>query len=47
VLNTILALLAVVAVMLVHGLVKLILLPFRILRGLFRHAAKPSRLTAR
>lgn len=46
-LNTLLALLAVLAVMLAHGIAKLILLPFRILRGLFRHAAKPSRVTAR
>ncbi|MGH1572070.1 hypothetical protein ACRAWG_16995 [Methylobacterium sp. P31] len=45
-LNTILALLAVVAVMAVHGLLKLLLTPFRVLRGLFRHSPKPARVTA-
>jgi hypothetical protein len=41
-----LALLAVVIVVTVHGLFKL-LLPFRLLRGLFRHKARPPPLTAR
>lgn len=47
VLNTLLALLAVVVVMAAHGLAKLVLLPFRALRGLFRHSAKPAPITAR
>ena len=45
-LNTILALLAVVAVMAVHGLLRLLLMPFRILRGLFRHSSRNARVTA-
>ena len=47
VLNTLLALLAVVVVMAAHGVAKMVLLPFRALRGLFRHSAKPARLTVR
>ncbi|MDN3571577.1 hypothetical protein [Methylobacterium longum] len=43
--NTLLALLAVLTVMAVHAICKLLLLPFRILRGLFRHGAKPARVT--
>ncbi|WP_187278601.1 MULTISPECIES: hypothetical protein [unclassified Methylobacterium] len=46
-LNTLLALLAVVVVMAAHGVAKMVLLPFRALRGLFRHSAKPARLTVR
>lgn len=46
VLNTLLALLAVV-VMAAHGLAKLVLLPFRALRRLFRNSAKPAPITAR
>jgi hypothetical protein len=46
VLNTLLAVLAVVVVMLAHGVAKLVLLPFRALRGLFRHKAAPIRVTA-
>ncbi|MCJ2124769.1 hypothetical protein [Methylobacterium sp. J-077] len=45
--NTLLALLAVATVMVAHGLAKLVLLPFRLLRGLFRHSAKPAQVTAR
>lgn len=45
-LNTLLAVLAVVVVMLAHGVAKLVLLPFRALRGLFRHKAAPIRVTA-
>jgi hypothetical protein len=45
-LNTLLAVLAVVAVMAVHAVLKLLLLPFRALRGLFRHTPKPARVTA-
>ncbi|MCJ2117278.1 hypothetical protein MKK65_12020 [Methylobacterium sp. J-001] len=45
--NTLLALLAVVVVMAAHGVAKLVLLPFRALRGLFRHSAKPAQVTAR
>lgn len=41
-LNAILALLAVVAVMTAYGVTRLILLPFRILRGLFRHRRKSA-----
>ena len=44
--NTLLALLAVATVMVAHGLVKLLLLPFRALRGLFRNSPKPTRVTA-
>jgi hypothetical protein len=44
--NTLLALLAVATVMVTHGLVKLVLLPFRVLRGLFRHSPKPARVKA-
>ncbi|WP_187278923.1 hypothetical protein [Methylobacterium sp. WL2] len=44
-LNTLLALLAVVVVMAAHAVAKLVLLPFRVLRGLFRHKASLVRLT--
>lgn len=44
--NTLLALLAVVAVMLVHGVAKLVLLPFRAVRALFRHSPRPATVTA-
>ncbi|GLS70382.1 hypothetical protein GCM10007890_23950 [Methylobacterium tardum] len=47
VLNTILALLTVLAVMAAHAVYKLLRLPFRFLRGLFRHSPKPAPLTAR
>lgn len=46
-LNTLLALLAVVVVMAVHGLLKLLLMPFRALRGLFRYRAKRAEMTVR
>ncbi|MBE7157766.1 MAG: hypothetical protein INR62_04920 [Rhodospirillales bacterium] len=46
-LNTLLALLAVVVVMAVHGVVRLLSLPFRAVRGLFRHSTRPAQLTAR
>lgn len=46
-LNTILALLAVLAVMAAHAAYKLVRLPFRLLRDLFRHSPKPTPLTAR
>jgi hypothetical protein len=45
--NTLLALLAVVVVMAAHGVAKLVLLPFRLLRGLFRHSAKPAQIAVR
>ncbi|MCJ2124792.1 hypothetical protein [Methylobacterium sp. J-077] len=45
--NTLLALLAIVVVMAAHGVAKVVLLPFRALRGLFQHNAKPARVTAR
>lgn len=45
--NTLLAVLAVVVVMVVHAVCKLLLMPFRILRGLFRHRPKRAELTAR
>ena len=45
--NTILALLAVLAVIIGHAACKLLLLPFRPLRGLFRYRAPPTRLTGR
>ncbi|WP_187278623.1 hypothetical protein [Methylobacterium sp. WL64] len=45
--NTLLALLAVVVVMVAHAVLKLLLLPFRALRGLFRHSAKPAQITVR
>ena len=44
-LNTLLALLAVIAVMTVHAAYKLLRLPFRLVRGLFRHKALPAPLT--
>ncbi|MGU3664931.1 hypothetical protein ACLBX9_12160 [Methylobacterium sp. A49B] len=44
-LNTLLALLAVVVVMAAHGIAKLVLLPFRTLRGLFRHNPMPNQVT--
>ena len=47
VLNTLLALLAVAVVMAAHGLAKLVLLPFRTLRGLFRHKGLQAQLIAR
>jgi hypothetical protein len=40
--NTLLALLAVIAVMTAHAVYRLLRLPFRLLRGLFRHSAKPA-----
>lgn len=46
-LNTILALLAVLTVMAAHALYRLVRLPFRLLRGLFRHKAPRTQLTAR
>ena len=46
-LNTILALLAVLAVMAAHAVYRLLRLPFRLLRGLFRHDGKSAQLTAR
>ncbi|MGU3282220.1 hypothetical protein [Methylobacterium mesophilicum] len=45
--NTLLALLAVIAVMTAHAVYRLLRLPFRLLRGLFRHSAEPARVTAR
>ncbi|WP_244020865.1 hypothetical protein [Methylobacterium sp. J-048] len=44
-LNTLLALLAVVIVMAAHVVATLVLLPFRALRGLFRHSSKRARVT--
>ena len=46
-LNTILALLAVLAVMVAHAVYKLVRLPFRLVDGLFRHKARPAPLAAR
>ena len=46
-LNTLLALLAVVVVMAIHGVVRLVFLPFRAVRALFRHGPAQSQLTAR
>lgn len=46
-LNTLLALLAVLAVMAAHAVYRLLRLPFRLLRGLFRHKAAPAPLTIR
>jgi hypothetical protein len=46
-LNTLLALVAVLAVMIAHAVYKLVRLPFRLLRGLFRHKAPTARLTTR
>ena len=45
-LNTLLALLAVLAVMTAHAVYKLVRLPFRLVRGLFRHSRKPAHVTA-
>jgi hypothetical protein len=45
VLNTLLALLAVVVVMAAHAVYRLVRLPFRLLRGLFRHKARLTRIT--
>ena len=45
--NTILALLAVITVMMAHAVYRLVRLPFRLQRGLFRHKATPARLTTR
>jgi hypothetical protein len=47
VLNTLLALLAVIAVMTTHAVYRVLRLPFRLLRGLFRYSAKPAQVTAR
>ena len=41
--NTILALVAVLAVMTAHAVYKLVRLPFRLVRGLFRHKARNRR----
>ena len=46
-LNILLALLAVAVVMAAHGIAKLVLLPFRTLRGLFRHKGLQAQLIAR
>jgi hypothetical protein len=46
-LNTILAVVAVLAVMATHAVYRLLRLPFRLVRGLFRPTAKPAPLTAR
>jgi hypothetical protein len=46
-LNTLLAVLAVLAVMTAHAVYKLVRLPFRLIRGLFRHKARPAPLTVR
>lgn len=46
-LNTILAVVAVLAVMAAHAVYKLLRLPFRLLRGLFRYRSKSTPLTAR
>ncbi|MCJ2061328.1 hypothetical protein MKK63_01170 [Methylobacterium sp. J-088] len=46
-LNTLLALLAVLVVMAAHAAYQLVSLPFRLLRGLFRHKARSAPLTAR
>lgn len=46
-LNTLLALLTVLAVMAAHAVYKLLRLPFRLARGLFRHKARPAPLTVR
>lgn len=45
--DTFLALVIVAAVLAVHGLIKLLILPFRILRDLFRYCAALTRLTSR
>ena len=46
-LNTLLALLAVVVVMAIHAVVRLLSLPFRAALALFRHSPAQSQLTAR
>lgn len=46
-LNTLLALVAVLAVMTAHAVYKLVRLPFRLLRGLFRHERKRAQLPVR
>ena len=46
-LNTLLALLAVLAVMAAHAVYKLVRLPFRLVRGLFRHNGPQAQLTTR
>jgi hypothetical protein len=46
-LNTILAVVAVLSVMAAHAVYKLLRLPFRLVLGLFRHSRKPAPLTAR
>ena len=45
--NTLLALLAVITVMAAHAVYRLVRLPFRLVRGLFRHKVPPASLTAR
>ncbi|WP_267428197.1 hypothetical protein [Methylobacterium sp. GC_Met_2] len=45
--NTLLALLAVIAVMAAHAAYKLVRLPFRLVRGLFRHKGPRAQLIAR
>ena len=45
--DTLLALLAVATVMVAHAVLKLLMLPFRALLGLFRHSAKPAPITVR
>lgn len=46
-LNTILALLAVLVVMAAHATYKLVRLPFRLLHGLFRHKSSSAQVAAR
>jgi hypothetical protein len=46
-LNTLLAVLAVLVVMTAHAAFKLVRLPFRLMRALFRHKARPAALTVR
>ncbi|MCJ2067669.1 hypothetical protein MKK75_02425 [Methylobacterium sp. J-030] len=45
--NTLLALLAVLVVMAAHAAYRLVSLPFRLLRSLFRHKVRPAPLTVR
>lgn len=45
--NTLLALLAVITVMAAHAAYRLVRLPFRLVRGLFRQKATPAQVTAR
>ncbi|WP_267427601.1 hypothetical protein [Methylobacterium sp. GC_Met_2] len=44
--NTLLALLALIAVMAAHATYKLVRLPFRLVRGLFRHKGPRAHVTA-